>query len=342
MRNLKKLLIFLMVLSGSIRAQDINIPDINLKNRLLQANDSNNTALSMSSYCDGSIYIKIDENNDGIIQQIEADKVISLNVAGYNITNLTGIEHFTNLCYLLCAYNNITNVNLAGLINMKGINFALCNVSSVDLTLYPNIEYFDCSNNTISNLNFSNLPHLKEVYCGHNQLTSLDFSNNPQFTVLSCEYNNLSNINIQNGNLQTLIFPNPTAYNMCWSNNPNLSHICADPNEIVPLNSFLAGCGINQPITVDSTCALEISAMAPNTISLFPNPSNGFFNLDLSKLPENYTNLEVYDVLGKKVHEQKLISQKNIIINISNLETANYIAKIFNNEKSINIQLIKN
>jgi Secretion system C-terminal sorting domain len=188
-------------------------------------------------------------------------------------------------------------------------------------------------------LDFSNHPDLKRVYCGQNQLTSLDFSQNPLFDELGCENNNLSSLNIQNGNTQ--LFGDQTNLNECWGNNPNLTQICADPNEIIALNSFLASCGINQPITVDSSCSLAISTMDPNTISLFPNPSNDVFNLDLSKLPENYTNLEVYDILGKKVHEQKLLSQKDIIINISHLESANYIAKIFNSVKSINIQLIK-
>jgi Leucine-rich repeat (LRR) protein len=341
MKKLFKILFLIILVSCcNIQAQNINIPDTNLKNWLLQSSNLIPIAYNMTSYCDG-VYVKIDANNDGEIQQNEADNVISLSVGERGVTNLTGIEHFTNLCYLSCLYSNISNVNLVGLTNMKGLNIALNNVSNIDLSLYPNLEYLYCSNNNLSSLNFSNLPNLKEVYCGNNQLTSLNFSNNPQFTTLSCEYNNLTNINIQNGNLQTLVFPNPLPYNMCWGNNPNLNQICADPNEIIALNSFLSSCGINQPITVDSSCSLAISTMDPNTISLYPNPSNGIFNLDLSKLPENYTNLEVYDILGKKIQEQKLLTQKGIIINISHLESANYIAKIFNSVKSINIQLIK-
>jgi hypothetical protein len=45
--------------------------------------------------------IIVDINNDDDIQQNEALLVYSLNVAGFNIASLEGIEHFTNLAHLI-------------------------------------------------------------------------------------------------------------------------------------------------------------------------------------------------------------------------------------------------
>jgi hypothetical protein len=36
-------------------------------------------------------------------------------------------------------------------------------------------------------------------------------------------------------------------------------------------------------------------------ISLFPNPSNGTFNLKIAEIPENGVEVIIYDILGKQV-----------------------------------------
>lgn len=101
----KQLLLLLLVLSGIVQAQIINIPDANFKNALLQpagvVYDSNGNTIAL------------DANNDNEIQESEALLAIRLDVSGQNIASLQGIEYFTNLEHLDCADNAITELDLS-------------------------------------------------------------------------------------------------------------------------------------------------------------------------------------------------------------------------------------
>ena len=88
---MKKLFYILILITGMTNAQIVNIPDVNFKAKLLAADVSNDTA-----YGNGG-YIKIDANNDGEIQVLEAQSIDSLNVNFSEIYDLTGVSSFNNL-----------------------------------------------------------------------------------------------------------------------------------------------------------------------------------------------------------------------------------------------------
>jgi hypothetical protein len=72
------LVIFLIFTFNSLNAQNINFKDSNFKNALFENK------------------IKIDLNNDGIIQVDEAEKVTDLNLMKKNISDITEIKYFKN------------------------------------------------------------------------------------------------------------------------------------------------------------------------------------------------------------------------------------------------------
>ena len=90
---MKKIYFLLLFFTSIIQAQIVNIPDAEFKQILVSANYNNQIA----SANEGGAYMTIDSNNDGEIQMDEALMVRALNLEGYNISNLTGIEYFTNL-----------------------------------------------------------------------------------------------------------------------------------------------------------------------------------------------------------------------------------------------------
>ena len=56
----------------------------------------------------------VDANGDGEICQCEAEEIISLDVSGKNIADMTAIEVFVNLNSLSCQNNQISSLDLSG------------------------------------------------------------------------------------------------------------------------------------------------------------------------------------------------------------------------------------
>ena len=100
---MKNIFLLLLLFTGMVEAQIVNIPDANLKSALLLANATNHYA----SMFDGS-YVSIDINLDGEIQYSEAALITGtidlseLPNNGLSVSNLTGIEAFTNMRSFVC------------------------------------------------------------------------------------------------------------------------------------------------------------------------------------------------------------------------------------------------
>src|SRR5690349_16456252 len=96
-------LYLLAVSCSNDEIQNVNIPDKNFTKKLLSSMPGKNMATDHYGYT-----IKIDANNDGIIQESEAERVIELNLDSSNITSMEGIAAFRNLKSLSCSNNQIT------------------------------------------------------------------------------------------------------------------------------------------------------------------------------------------------------------------------------------------
>src|SRR4051812_42783558 len=95
-------------------AQTISIPDPIFKAKLLSADT--NVDIARNNF--GS-YIKIDTNNDGEIQLSEALQVFRLTATYGTISDMTGIQSFTNLRQLYCENNQLGSLNVTPLINLE-------------------------------------------------------------------------------------------------------------------------------------------------------------------------------------------------------------------------------
>jgi Leucine-rich repeat (LRR) protein len=228
---------------------NVNIPDNNFKNVLLN-NSSINT------------------NSNSEIECSEAAAYTGfLMLAAYGINDLTGIEAFVNLTGLNCSANSLDTLDVTNNIalvdlrcvgnNLTGIEISYCpnltklycwnnQITGINFADNPNIDSVDCGFNLITSLDFSDNPNLKSIECGDNSLTSLDLSANNQLTYIRCANNQLTSLNIQNGNNANLTFFSATG-------NPN--GLCAQvddpammntnwPNSLPSASSFSANCGI--------------------------------------------------------------------------------------------------
>ncbi|WP_417866985.1 T9SS type A sorting domain-containing protein [Xanthomarina gelatinilytica] len=133
--------------------QIVNIPDANFKSYLV-----NNNSINL--------------NGDTEITVAEAQATTELLINGLSISDLTGIEAFTNLTRLDCYANNLT---------------------TIDVSNNTNLTRLHCADNQITTLDVSDIPTLEQVHCQNNQLVELNVANgnNSNFSYMKA-YNNAS------------------------------------------------------------------------------------------------------------------------------------------------------
>jgi len=225
---MKKHYLFLLLAFGVAQAQVINFPDANFKAKLLQPPSSLYTGTAYNT--DGYTMV-VDTNNNGEIEVSEASAVWRLEIIGLNISNLEGIQYFSNLHWLDCYTSStapgplpssLTGLSIAGNFtvfdpssvpnlevlscvgltalgpfpaSLRILNCDGNNLSVLDLSGLTHLESVECRNNQLTSLNLSGIgPSLYELRCGGNQLASLDLTGATGLVTLDCSSNNLTSL----------------------------------------------------------------------------------------------------------------------------------------------------
>ncbi len=188
---MKKFTLFLSIAltTLNIQAQNVTIPDANFKKHLV-GNSSINT------------------NSDTEIQVSEALVVTRISVRGDTISNLTGIEAFTNLTLLECDTNNITILDLHANIHLDSLSCAQILITSLDVSMLTSLVYLYCPYNTsLNSCTAGSNTSLKWIDIGDTKITSLDLSGYSTLVHLDIVYCTLlASINLsKNTNLTTLL-----------------------------------------------------------------------------------------------------------------------------------------
>jgi hypothetical protein len=224
MKNLYTFLILIFTIVCN--AQIVNIPDVNFKAKLLALNGNFATDFNDNP-------VNVDANQDGQIQFSEALLIKKLDVNDTfqstisHITNITGIEAFTNLESLNCSFNNLTTLNVSMLSQLKEVFCSMNLLTLLNITGLTNLEKIDYSyNSQIAPVDFTGLYAIKEVTlagnqlsvlpnisplsnleslnCVYNNFTSLDLTPFSQLSNLNCAQNQLTSLNITGLNLKSI------------------------------------------------------------------------------------------------------------------------------------------
>lgn len=173
---------------------------------------------------------------------------------------------------------------------------------------FTSLTVLDCPSNLLTNIDLSSNTALTWVSCRNNQLTSLDVSANTALTYLECNGNNLTSLNVANGN-------NSNITTMKSESNPSLTCIQHDSGFDPTTNS-----GWTKDATASwsencGTAGLEDFESALN-ISIYPNPTNGDFSIDLGR---NIEQLEIHisDVSGKIVYAKSYENSQEVTLNLN-------------------------
>ena len=159
-----------------------------------------------------------DYDNDGRISADDASQVVSMQIDGEivpHITNLQGIEHFTNLRELTVQHTKI---------------------STLDISRNENLECLNCSDNQLERLNLGRHSKLKRLYCNGNRLTELDLTNKRQLIVLLCGDNLLTELNASVSPLMFLRCENNRLAELNLSKNKHLIDVQFNGNPLERLS----------------------------------------------------------------------------------------------------------
>lgn len=223
---MKKIYLFIILVS-TIQfsfAQIINIPDANFKNALLTHNCAD---FDGDTIPDGDA----DTNNDGEIDVTEANAVLGLNLDSDFINSLEGIASFTNIQFLTCVNNNLTELDLSQNLNLQRLTCNSNSIAELDLSSNTNLTHIVATSNGLNTLTLGSNSNLEWVRCANNNLTAIDVSQLPNLRRLSVGYNQLTYINLTNNLLleDLLIFNNQISF-IDLSSNANLDWIAIASN----------------------------------------------------------------------------------------------------------------
>ncbi len=324
-------------------AQIINFPDANFKAKLLQASVTNAIASIQTPDANGSVtsYNTIDANGDGEIQVSEAATIKYLNLNMSGISDLDGINNFTNLLYLNSNNNQLTSIDLSGLINLQFLNCGNNDLTSLDVSTLVNLTQLICNTNQIPNLNVNGLTNLQFLNCGINQLQNIDVSGLANLRYFNCVSNQFTSLNVSNLiNLQTLYCANNSISSLDLSGLNTMQQLaCADNQmtslnvsgltNLVVLNCFnnqLSSLNLNGMInlsflnsSVNPLSSLNLSGLT-NLLQLYCN-NNQLSSLDVSTLTNlqqlycmnnQLPNLNVSDLANL----QKIYCENNVLTSI--------------------------
>ncbi|GAA4891886.1 hypothetical protein GCM10023311_15380 [Flaviramulus aquimarinus] len=212
------LLVCLALISTKTLCQNTFIPDDNFEQALIN--------LGLDS---GPL--------DDFILTTNISSLANLDVAGMNITDLTGIEDFKALTNLDCSDNQLTALNISLNTNLIELYCSNNQLIDLDVTNQSNLVRLWCFSNQLTNLNITQNTGLISLRCENNNLVALDISTNQNLTVLICEQNQLTSLNVANNTvLNRFQCGNNLLSNLDVSTNTNLSYLSCEQNQLTSLN----------------------------------------------------------------------------------------------------------
>jgi len=240
------------------------------------------------SFLNALIQLGIDTDEDGKISLSEARAVSKLEIINEPVSDLTGIQSFSNLDTLICRGSQLTSIDVSkntGLLylrcssnpltkldvsNNTALKYLRCGVTQLtDLDVSGNaaLTTLHCSHCDLANLDVSMNPELVNLYCGSNQISLLDVSSNVALTTLDCSYCNLSNLDV--------------------SKNPELVNLYCGGNQLsmldVSSNTVLQELYINDMPTLYKVCVDVRPFPLTNVYVYSAGSPNVYYATDCSK-----------------------------------------------------------
>ncbi len=244
---------------------------------LINVSQAQNVNITNANFLNALISAGVDINHDSIIQTSEALAVSSLSIGSMSISNLTGIEAFTNLTSLACPINSLTTVDLS-----KNIL----------------LQYLDIGgNSSLANLDLSKNDSLKSLDIIFTGLTTIDLSHNLLLESLSCSGTIYGSLTLNNKLTSLDVSKNILLNSLSAEMNPHLPKICVNADQLANKVSSWSK---------DSICVWTTTCVSPP-----PPPVTSIPEIGNPKTSAKI--IRCFDILGKEIDVNNS-SYKGIII----------------------------
>ncbi|HQK39170.1 MAG TPA: T9SS type B sorting domain-containing protein [Flavobacterium alvei] len=259
---MKKSLLLVLLLSNFFGyAQYTTIPDANFEKALI--------GLGIDS---GAV--------DGKVLTANVSGITNLDVSKKAITNLSGIQDFTSLEYLLCIDNQLTSLDVTKNTALIRLSCDQNQLTSLDVTKNTNLNHLSCSYNYIISIDITKNTALTHLNCFTNQISSLDVTKNTALTLLDCSNNQITSLDV--------------------TKNTALTHLNCFTNQISSLDvtkntalTFLS-CSTNQISSLDVTKNTALTFLSCFNIKI--NSLDVSKNIALTDLYCSSTQISTLDV----------------------------------------------
>lgn len=301
MKNLYAL-VLCTVLAVNSKAQIVTIPDANFKAYLV-----GNTG--------------INTNADTEIQVAEATAFTGGIIApSQGISDMTGIEAFTNVTYLDCSYNTLTSIDVSNCTALTTLHCHSNQLTALNVSSNTNLTDLNCGGNSISTLSVTNNTLLTDLSCYQNQLSSLDVSTNVNLIHLSFFSNSISSINLaSNAALTNLGCSSNSLSALDLSSNNLITNLTCAFNTITGLDvSNLAGL-TSIECNYNSLTSLNVANGNNSNLTLF----NAQTNPDLTCIQVD-SDIDVNSPPANMFKDATASFSHNCIVNFNELNSNDY------------------
>lgn len=281
-----------------------------------------------------------DKNQDKYFSPSEIAEAKWISCDNKEISNLKGIEFFTNIWLLECYYNNLTTIDLS---NNKKLSYINCHhnqLKELDVSGLPLLKTFYCGHNALPSIDVSKNEKLEDFDCQDNHLDTLDVSQNKELVKLSCGDNNLTELDVsENKKLKELWFYRDNLSNLDLGNQIELEVLSCVGNPLsvldVSANTKL------KKLFVSNTNLTSLDAKNHTALETF-NGKDCSYNIavegdgkfDLTTLPGHFDASKATATGGGTINENE-----NILTVDPNSKTFRYDYDIGQNNKKMNVVL---
>ena len=217
------LLAFSMFMSILLHAQTTAIPDANFEQALID------------------LLIDTDGTVNGEVETADISGIVDLDIHWKQISDLTGIEGFSNLEILRCSSNQLTSLDLSQNDSLREVNCRGNDLTSIDVSKCKKLKSLNCEYNELQYLDVSENSELEVLVCGIGNKIGyygkLDVSKNLNLKTLFCNSIVLTELDVsKNTKLESLYCNNNYINSLEVNANTSLEYLSCSSNQITELN----------------------------------------------------------------------------------------------------------
>lgn len=220
-----------------------------------------------------------DADHDNCFSPREIANVKGILCDNKEISNLKGIEFFTEIWELYCCYDNLKTIDLSHNKKLEYLNCHHNKLEKLDVSGLPLLETFYCGHNALPSIDVSKNEKLEDFDCQDNHLDTLDVSQNKELVKLGCGSNNLTELDVsENKKLKTLGLYENKLRNLNLGNQTELEWLSCGKN---PLSVLDVSANTNlETLFVPETNLTELNVSANTKLKVLNVSNTNLTSLD--------------------------------------------------------------